>query len=68
MVIEPFTSPWSSSVVLVRKKDETTPFCIDYRQVNNVTRKDSFPLPRIDSTRDALNGYRWFSTLDLKSD
>ena len=66
-VIEKSTSPWCSPVVLVRKKDGTTRFCVDYRRLNDVTRKDSFPLPRVDSTLDALNGSQWFSTLDLKS-
>ena len=66
-IIEQSISPWSSPVVLVRKKDETTRFCVYYRRPNDVTRKDSFPLPHIDTTLDALNGSRWFSTLDLKS-
>ena len=66
-IVEPSTSPWSSPVVLVRKKDGPTRFCVDYRQLNDVTRKDSFPLPRIDVTLDAINGATWFSMLDLKS-
>ena len=66
-IIDKSTSPWCSPVVLVRKKDGTTRFCVDYRRLNDVTRKDSFPLPRVDSTLDALNGSQWFSTLDLKS-
>ena len=47
-VVEPSTSPWASSIVLVRKKDGSTRFCIDYRKLNDVTRKDAYPLPRIE--------------------
>ncbi len=66
VIVEPSMSPWSSPVVLVRKKDGTTRFCVDYRRLNDVTRKDSFPLPRVDVTLEALNGSKWFSTMDLK--
>lgn len=66
-IIEPSYSPWSSPVVLVKKKNGATRFCIDYRKLNNITTKDSFPLPRIDDTLDATSGSKWFSTLDLQS-
>ena len=66
-LIEESHSPWSSPLVLVRKKDGTLRCCVDYRLLNNVTMKDSYPLPRIDETLDALSGSQWFSTLDLKS-
>ena len=65
-VVEPSNSPWMSPIVLVKKKDGTQRFCVDYRKLNEVTRKDSYPLPRIDTTLDALAGSKWFSTLDMK--
>jgi hypothetical protein len=65
-IIEESESPWPSTVVLVRKKNELR-FCVDCRKLNNVTKKDCFPLPRIDNTLDTLSGAKWFSTLDLKS-
>ncbi len=66
-VIEPSNSPWASPVVMVRKKDGTHRFCVDYRQVNAVTRADTFPLPRIDDLLDQLGDSKYFSTLDLAS-
>ena len=66
-VIEPSNSPWAANVVLVRKKDGTKRLCIDYRQLNEVTIKDAYPIPRIDETIDALGKAKWFSTLDLSS-
>ena len=66
-VIRPSNSPWASPVVMVRKKDGSLRFCIDFRQLNAATVKDAHPLPRMDDLLDALHWARWFSTLDLKS-
>ena len=66
-VIEPSSSPWSSPVVLVQKKDRANRFCVVYRRLSEVTHKDSYPIPRIDDTIDVLSRVEWFSTLDLKS-
>ena len=66
-IIEKSASPWASPIVLVQKKDGTTRFCVDYRKLNNVSRKDAYPLPRIDDTLDTLAGSKWFSTIDLVS-
>ena len=66
-IVQPSQSPWSSPVVLVQKKDGSTRFCVDYRKLNNLTLKDSYPLPWIDESLDALRGSKWFSTLDLQS-
>ena len=66
-IIEPAQGSWASPIVLVRKKDGSTRFCVDFRKLSEVTRKDAQPLPRIDDTIDALEGARWFSTLDLAS-
>ena len=66
-VIEKFSSPWSSPVVLVKKKDGQLRFCVDYRRLNAITHKDVFPVPRIDDMLDQLSGKKVFSTLDAKS-
>ena len=65
-LVEKSSSPWSSAIVLVKKKDGSTRCCVDYPALNEVMVKDSYPLPRVDDT-DALVGAQWFSTLDMKS-
>ena len=64
-VIEEFVSPWISSV-LVKKKDGMIRFCVDYRKLNAITKKDSHPLPRVDDIFDRLSGTLG-TPLDLKS-
>ena len=66
-VIEPSESPWAAPVVLVRKKDGTLRYCIDYRRLNQVTVKDSYPLPNMQDCLDSLDGARYFSSIDLCS-
>lgn len=66
-VIRESSSPYASPIVLVRKKDGTLRLCVDYRQLNCKTRKDAFPLPRIEESLDSLTGACWFSILDLAS-
>lgn len=66
-VIQSSKSAWASPVVLVRKKDNTLRFCVDYRKLNSVTKRDVYPLPRIDDTLDRLRDAKFFSSLDLKS-
>jgi hypothetical protein len=66
-VIEDPDSPRSSPVILVQKKNGDLLFCMDYRKLNDVMKKDCFPLPWINETLDMLAGAKWSSTLDLKS-
>ena len=64
-VIEPSKSPWASPIVLAKKKDGSTRFCVDYRKLNLITKKDAYPLPRVDDCLSSLNGAQYFCTLDL---
>ena len=66
-VIRPSMSPYSAPMVLVRKKDGSLRMCVDYRALNQVTKKDAYSLPRIEETLDTLHGACIFSSLDLKS-
>ena len=65
-VIEPLTSSWASPVCLV-KKDGTFRFCIDYRRVNAVSKKDAYPIPDNQDALDNLRGSQYFATIDLLS-
>lgn len=66
-VIVESSSPWAAPIVLVRKKNGTLRFCMDYRKLNSITHKDAFPLPRIEESLSCLKKAAWYSTLDLAS-
>ncbi|KAK3792722.1 hypothetical protein RRG08_035199 [Elysia crispata] len=66
-VIRPSVSEWASPPVLVRKRDGSVRWCVDYRALNAITRKDVYPLPRIEDCVDTLEGNIWFSKLDANS-
>ena len=66
-VIQPSSSPWSSPIVLIKKKDGGWRFCVDYRRLNDLTKKDKHPLPRIDDMLDRLSQGKYFSSVDLNS-
>jgi transposase InsO family protein/predicted aspartyl protease len=66
-VIQPSCSEWAAAPVLVRKKDGSVRYCIDYRALNDRTIKDAFPLPLIEECLDTLQGVHYFSTLDMMS-
>src|SRR5207244_2531133 len=66
-IIKKSEGPWASPVVIVKKKDGSKRFCIDYRKVNNITITDAHPLPRIDDLLEQFREAKWFSGIDLAS-
>lgn len=66
-IISPSVSPWNAPVILVKKKNGTARFCVDYRKLNSVTIKDAYPMPNITVCVDRLKGAKYLSALDLKS-
>ena len=66
-IIRPSNSPYAFPIVLTDKKDNTKRMCVDYRPINKITVRDSFPLPLIDDCLERMEGKRYFTTLDLKN-
>ena len=65
-VIRPSNSPWAACPVLVTKPDGSVRWCVDWRKLNEVTVKDSYPMPRVDECLERMEGAQWFSSLDLQ--
>ena len=66
-IIRPSVSPWNSPLLLVKKKDNSVRFVCDFRALNNVTKKDSYPLPQVRDVLDKMHGSIYWSTLDAAS-
>lgn len=66
-IVEPSTSPWSSPIVMVRKRDGNWRFCVNYKRLNAVSIPDAYPLPYVNSILDKLRDARYLTTLDIKS-
>ena len=64
-IIEPSSSEWAAPIVLVKKKDGTLRFCVDYRKLNSLSQADAYPMPRIDELIDQLGQAMYVTTLDL---
>ena len=66
-MIRPSVSPWGGPVIFVKEKDRSLRLCVDYRQLNRVTIRNQYPLPRIDDLFDQMKGCTIFSEIDLRS-
>jgi hypothetical protein len=66
-LIQPSTSPWSFPVLVIKKKNGKFRFYVNYKPLNDITKKDNYSLPRINEMLDALQDAQWFTTLDLAS-
>ena len=66
-IVEPSHSLYASAIVLVKKGDGTWRFCVDFRKLNLITKKDAYPLPRIDETLEKMGNALYFTSLDMGS-
>ena len=64
--VRPSVSPWGAAIIFVKNKKGTLRICIDYRQINKITIKNRYPLPRIDDLFDQIHGATIFSKIDLR--